>query len=1096
MDKSPPPPEPILIQGKDRIGRYRLASRLGSGGFGEVFLGIDEELARPAAVKILKTGAGLVPDALERFQREARLLASLRHPGICDVYETGVDDGVAFIAMRRVSGVSLAQEIRLRRDESSVESTMLVDIGSGDRDSTIVGSADPRTRAETIRPTIELIEKVARALHAAHEAGVIHRDVKPANILVDEHREPVLVDFGLARELESVDASLTQTGEVMGTPAYMAPEQLRAGGGPIDRRVDVWALGVTLYEALMLRRPFEGPSREAIFAAILGEDVPNPERYGVGLPTDLKIILATALEKDIFRRYVSAGAMADDLRAFLEGRPIAARPLSLAGRVRRFVRRDPKLSLAVGLLLLLFPLAAGLLTQHFQSRPALARAEQLRIREIQDGLIAEAITHWTAGRLEPAQAALSKARRLPGGSAESLGLLVWIHGNAGDAESVLRLLDEAADAGLDGLGILPELRARAVAMQGGHSGFAPLPLTTLRSATDHWLAAEVQAIVAPREALSHARRAILLSDSPRLHHFLTLAWAGGHSGDSVAVEEVRGAIEARWPNAAAAWNALGAAYHLMTQAKEARTCYDRALALDPDSTSVQLNLANLLVKESEAQVAIPIYERLLANNPGDAVLHRNLGMAREGMGDLARAVDAWTESIRLDPRDPKSHEFLLRVLWLLGRHQELEAAGARAATLHPGIAEFMEARGRAASALRKPEEAIAHFERALEIDPEFFPAVIQLTAALAQSGKAQAAAAMAERGVQLRPDSAEAHSNLGLVLRMLGQGERANSEFRAAIALDAKRWEPTVALTNDLAGQGRIAEAQALLDAYETAGGREPEAKLQGGFLATRVGQVSRAIRLYSEFLAARPDHFRALSNLGFALYDLHDLRAAIERFDQALANKPDFASAHYGRGQALRRVGRYRESIESLLRAEELGRSETNWNRPTARALEETRRLAAIADRLDGGEGEPESDVRPEMRLEWAEVRLARGDSRRAFELSRDAFAEDPDLRSLSDLFRGPLYRALLAAVSLPATDADAPAIRQLMLEWLEFEAQRIERIREAGDANAAARATSPYLDGSPFATLRSDATIATYEAEAQAAWRALWIKFQTASE
>jgi WD40 repeat protein/serine/threonine protein kinase len=321
-----------------RIGTYRVIRELGRGGQGQVYLAEDRRLGRKVALKLLPQHLTQSSDILLRFQREAAALAKLNHPGICAVYETGSHEGAPYIAMQFIEGTSLAGVI------------------AGQAESHRAGTPSPG--AHVGRMT-RIFERAARALHSAHEAGLVHRDIKPGNILITREDDPVILDFGLAHHEGGSLPRLTRTGELMGTPAYMSPEQVGAEPLWIDRRTDVYSLGIALYEALTFRLPFEAPTVAGIYTRILRDSAPDPRRLNCAIRTDLKVILETALEKDRTRRYQTALDLAEDLRRHRQHETIRARPAGPMLRLRRLARRNPAITVALVSLFLILATALG-----------------------------------------------------------------------------------------------------------------------------------------------------------------------------------------------------------------------------------------------------------------------------------------------------------------------------------------------------------------------------------------------------------------------------------------------------------------------------------------------------------------------------------------------------------------------------------------------------------------------------------------------------------------------------------------------------------------------------------------------------------------
>jgi len=359
--------------GGEAIGHYRLLRELGRGGQGQVYLAEDTRLPRLVALKLLRASPAPSAGILLRFQREAAALSKLEHPGICTVFEAGIADSFPFIAMRYLEGRTLAEDIAERREARARGAPL---------------SGEDVTRA------LSLVERAARALHAAHRAGLIHRDLKPGNIMVTEDGSPVLLDFGLVHDESGGGMTLTRSGDLLGTPAYMSPEQLSTDGGRIDARSDVYSLGVTLYEALTLRLPFDAPTAPRIYRKILQEPPPDPTRDNRFIPRDLKVVVETALEKDRSRRYQTAIDLAEDLRRVRESETILARPAGPLLRLRRWAQRNPVLatSLSSVFLILVTALAISLVLLDrvrrekdakddalAEKQSALTRAEGLRL---------------------------------------------------------------------------------------------------------------------------------------------------------------------------------------------------------------------------------------------------------------------------------------------------------------------------------------------------------------------------------------------------------------------------------------------------------------------------------------------------------------------------------------------------------------------------------------------------------------------------------------------------------------------------------------------------------------------------------------------
>ena len=345
-------PDPDPAAETNRIGDYDLLRKLGGGGMGVVYAARRDGTDYDVALKVLLPTFGS-EDISRRFRREAELLERLRHPGIAAFLEwgettsgSGGQASQSYLAMELVDGPPL---------------TAFADDAALD-----------------FRARIALVAEVCDAIQHAHELGIVHRDLKPANVLVDPNGRPKVLDFGIARVVDAELHSLTETGSasLFGTLPYMSPEQVSGGEQDVDARADVYALGVLAFELLTGRLPFE-LSGLALYAAI--DRIRNGEAERLGrlepsLAGDLELVVAKALEKEAERRYASAAALAADLRAYLDGRPVEARPLSTARRLRVATRRHPVATaiLATGLF--------GILGTTFLWQRALVDGERARVR--------------------------------------------------------------------------------------------------------------------------------------------------------------------------------------------------------------------------------------------------------------------------------------------------------------------------------------------------------------------------------------------------------------------------------------------------------------------------------------------------------------------------------------------------------------------------------------------------------------------------------------------------------------------------------------------------------------------------------------------
>lgn len=325
------------------FGDYELLEEIGRGGMGVVYRARQRSLNRIVAIKMMALGPDSSPEWVKRFRAEAVSAASLHHPNIVAIHEVGIHEGRHFFVMDYVEGRSLAR---------------------------LAGSQPlPARRAAAYLKTI------AEAVHYAHERGILHRDLKPSNVLIDEQDRPQVVDFGLARQLAG-DSELTVTGQVLGSPHYLPPEQAAGQRGRVYRRTDVYALGATLYHLLTGRPPFQAESLAQTLHLVLHAEPVAPRLLNPSVPADLETVCLKCLEKEPGKRYATAQLLAEELGRYLEGKPVLARPVSRVAKVGRWCRRNPRLASAVGVALLSLLIGlAGVTWQWRQAESQRVRAE-------------------------------------------------------------------------------------------------------------------------------------------------------------------------------------------------------------------------------------------------------------------------------------------------------------------------------------------------------------------------------------------------------------------------------------------------------------------------------------------------------------------------------------------------------------------------------------------------------------------------------------------------------------------------------------------------------------------------------------------------
>ena len=807
-----------------RIGTYRIQKELGRGGQAVVYLAEDSTLGRSAALKVLERLGPRSEEALARFRREALAASALNHPGICAIYEGHVYGPTPYIAMQFIEGETLAKRLATTRTAQTPNDIDMEIDQDRDGDAAVADIEFEPLDLATIHRSVSIIEKAARALHAAHEKGITHRDIKPGNIMVTPAGDPVILDFGLARQEDSDVATLTRTGDIFGTPQYMSPEQLTRQSIRLDRRTDVWSLGVCLYEAVTLRSPFAAPTREGLYQAILTKEPPAPRRLNPRIDADLEVVILTALEKDRDRRYRTAEAMADDLAHVLRHEPTQARPIGPIGRLRRWTAREPMKAALLLVLLVTLPVIATLVTSYLKDRPQVEAARLARIHAEKEELLATVSYDLTEGS---ALAALENCRivlAMEGSTPEAAAGVALAHLRLGEPEAALQALERHAvllgrraaamllryDA-LKAFGRKPEAEALLKEI--------PEPVDGL----DHQLLAVRAMAIGEDErkahkdskdsfgrALQHTTRALLLADGPRLSLMCQRAHAAGHLMDAAAARETADALRARWPKSSAAMLWAGFALTGIDDPAlidEVIAIYRETIRLKPDLTDAYGNLGIALMRKGLVDDALANYREAIRLSPKRADAHANLGFALGAKGDLAASIASYRDAVRLDPSSTDAQLGLAVALANGGKPDEGIVLIDQVLASRPNWVEAHTHRGLILSQLGRHDEAIAAHHEAIRLGPKYAPAYANLGNSLCDRGRLNEAVAAYRDALRIDPKIAIPHYNLGNALNDIGLVDEAIIAFREAIRIDPNDAEANCNLAHALVRVGRFEEA-------------------------------------------------------------------------------------------------------------------------------------------------------------------------------------------------------------------------------------------------------------------------------------------------
>jgi tetratricopeptide (TPR) repeat protein/serine/threonine protein kinase len=934
LDRSPGAGSPADDTGAPgELGDFRIVREIGRGGMGVVYEAEQLSLGRRVALKVLPFAATMDARQLQRFHNEARAAACLHHTHIVPVYSVGCERGTHFYAMQLIEGRSLADLIGdLRRaqgprkgEKPDEAPTTPYLAGPAKPTTTPVAALSTKEGAlgrEYFRRVAELGARAAEALDHAHQRGVVHRDVKPANLLLDDRGQVWVADFGLA-SFRQGEAGLTLTGDLVGTLRYMSPEQALAQRVVVDHRTDVYSLGVTLYELLTLQPAFPGQDRQELLRQVAFEEPRPPRRLNRSIPAELETIVLKAMEKNPAERYGTARELADDLGRFLRDEPIRARPPSLLGRARKWGRRHPSVvwSTAVGVLVALVVGAAGI-GWALGDRSARRATVAIQVRDSLNAaraLVAE-------NRLAAARQKLAEARAQLGNDRAALGDL---------AAEV-----EAAAAALDLFAVFRERLDRAQEVATARRNDLD-PARTRDQQRDAAVSFVLEALacyeVLERDDWSTRLEGGLLSrdqvEEVRRTVYEELLWLADDvffrqqepdSGQKLSPRAAAEAALVYLGKAGSAHRPTHALYVLRANCckalgEEAAAEADKQLAdKTPPTMAVDHDLRGREARRARKYAeAVQHFEAALRVEPTHYWSLIRLGSCLYDLEDFASAARVFTGCIMKRPDHCYAYHRRAFAYDKLRRYEEAVADWSRAIELDSSDVIALTARGCAyRDHLGQPARAVADFSRAIELDPTYTLAWKNRSVAYSNLGQWDKAAADYSRAAELDPKGALA---LGNACLNLGQYDKAVAHFSRAIELDRKNAN---AWYNRGFAYSNLAQWDKAVADYSRAIEFDPKLALAWGNRGVAygsLGQYDKAVADFSQVIELSPKDAKTWCNRGNAYFNLGQLDKAVADYSRAIELGLKDAKTWCSRGNAYLKLGQDDKAVADFSRAIEL---------------------------------------------------------------------------------------------------------------------------------------------------------------------------------
>lgn len=837
-----------------RVGPYRIIEEIGAGSQGWVYKAADTRLTRVVALKVLPSR---LPDADAdlRFRREANAASRLDHPSICTIYDTGQSRGNHWIAMRLVRGDTLAQTITKARSPQQLGQVRKPPAGAPSASR----AAPAPLRERELRLTLEVFETVARALQAAHDAGIIHRDLKPANIMLDQDGKPVVLDFGLARD-QSHAFDLTPLGQRIGTPAYASPELVK--GDRADRQSDVWALGVTLYEWLVLERPFLAPHELDLQNQICRHNPVDPRELNPAIGRDLSAVVLTALTKERNQRYASMAALADDLRAILERRPVSVRHPLVVTRAIRWCRREPVRAVMLAAALILVGLAGYIVPLFIQTWKGERERAQAQTYEqlVSNGLVRLANGDGE-GAIQEFDSAIDFAPRRPA----AWGAKAIVLQRAGRSARAMKELGDGPPSIRELAGLLQEdwvlegtEKALPPSLQ-SRLGVNGLPTSESDAAISYFLIGLKLLSIAEsgetpdRRVVSAAvgvlDQAVLLSTTDWLPTHMArcraLALSGARTQTAAAIRTLR----QLWPNSLGAEFTAGLALSTIGDIEGAMKAYRRAAIAAPKRPESLNNLGRLLHQSGRKNEALHAYQEAVARQPMNGMLRYNLAKVLADVGRTREALEQYDLAIQ---------------------HGDQSIVGL--ASLNSGSTLAKQ---------KKWEASKPYLRRALSINPKSAIAKANLGLALAMCGDVAEGIKTCKAAIASQPQSGLVRLVFATLLQELGHTDAATKELKATINLNPRIAAAHFNLGNIYFDRDEHEDAERSFGRAIACEDR-PEFHYNRGLARAKLGRIDAALESHSRALDLGYTNPSLYREVGLRLRDIGRFGDAIKHLDRA----------------------------------------------------------------------------------------------------------------------------------------------------------------------------------------------------------------------